>query len=254
MPKRMLLVVILFGLITAGLADAAADQITASHGPTPSPSPTPIRLSVLNRPPHPTPEPTPTPPPPPTPTPEPTPTQPPSMSASTPTPTAVATPIPSPSPPTPVPTPASSPTPPSSTPEPVASGRPDPATAAAVLSLTNDLRAANGLPPLVADPALTASAQRFAQLMAQNNWFNHDGPDGSTLVSRVESAGYVGWIALSENLYKGFHADSPQDVMRAWTNSSGHLANILSQEVADLGVGCYISEDWRWCVQDFGAR
>ena len=46
--------------------------------------------------------------------------------------------------------------------------------------------------------------------MAANNWFSHEGPNGSTLLSRAEAAGYTGWSYLAENLYRGYYG-SPAD-------------------------------------------
>ena len=180
-----------------------------------------------------------------TPTPEPTPTLTPS-----PTPTPAPAPVP---PPTaapvaqPPPTPAPTPPPP---PQQYADG----AAAAAILTLTNDLRAQYGLPPLVVNSALTAAAQAYAETMATNNWFAHVGLDGSTSASRAVAAGYTGWSYLAENLYRGFYAEAPTSIIQAWAASPAHLAIILSEQAAEIGVGCYVVGDYRWCVQEFGAR
>jgi hypothetical protein len=29
---------------------------------------------------------------------------------------------------------------------------------------------------------------------------------------------------------------------------------MLGEQITEIGVGCYISGDLRWCVQDFGDR
>ena len=182
-----------------------------------------------------------------TPTPEPTPTLTPSPTP-TPTPAPVSPPAAAPAaqpPPTPAPTP-----PPPPPPQQYADG----IAAAAILTLTNDLRAQYGLPPVAVNSALTAAAQAYAETMATNNWFAHVGPDGSTSASRAVAAGYTGWSYLAENLYHGFYAEAPTSIIQAWTASPTHLSAILSEQATEIGVGCYVVGDNRWCTQEFGAR
>ena len=126
--------------------------------------------------------------------------------------------------------------------------------AAAIVTLTNDLRAQHGLPPLAANGALTAAAQAYAETMAMNDWFAHDGPNGSTLASRIQASGYTDWSYLAENLYRGFYGDSPANIIQVWVASPAHHDAMLSDVATEIGVGCYVSGDYLWCVQDFGAR
>jgi uncharacterized protein YkwD len=91
-------------------------------------------------------------------------------------------------------------------------------------------------------------------MMATNDWFAHDGPDGSTLSSRTEAAGYTGWSYLAENLYRGFYGDPAANIIQMWAASPAHHSAMLSDAATEIGVGCYVSGDYRWCVQDFGAR
>src|SRR3989304_443650 len=78
-----------------------------------------------------------------------------------------------------------------------------PAAPAAVYALTNELRAENGLPPLAINSALDMAADRYGATLAANDWFAHEGPDGSTLRSRAEAAGYSGWGYLLGNPFPG---------------------------------------------------
>jgi uncharacterized protein YkwD len=126
--------------------------------------------------------------------------------------------------------------------------------AASLLSLTNDLRAAHGLALLQSNPALSAAAAEYARVLAINNWFSHEGPDGSTLSSRAEAGGYVGWTYLAENIYRGFYGDPAVNIIQAWVDSPAHHAAMLSDVATEIGIGCYVLGDFRWCVQDFGAR
>jgi uncharacterized protein YkwD len=126
--------------------------------------------------------------------------------------------------------------------------------AAQVLAQTNDLRARNGLPPLKANAALTTAAQNYAQTMAASNWFDHKGPDGSTFDQRDEAAGYTGWTYLSEVLYRGPLSDTAVAIVQAWAGSPSHLSAILSAYPNEIGVGCYVLEDRRYCAEEIGAR
>ncbi len=193
-------------------------------------------LAVLQQVRAPDPVPVPTSTPAPTPTPSPTPVPPP-------------TPIPAPQPPSdPIPAPAPAPPPPP--PQRYA----DTEAAAAIVTLTNDLRSQHGLPSLAANGTLAAAAQAYAETMATNDWFAHDGPDGSTLASRTQASGYAGWSYLAENLYRGFYGAAAAHIIQMWVASPAHLNAMLSDAATEIGVGCYVSGDYRWCVQDFGAR
>ena len=184
------------------------------------------------------------------------------------TPTAVPAVAPTPTP-TPAPAPAATPTPvPRAAPAPVPSRPPQPqptpapqprvyadaAAAAAVYALTTELRAKSGLPPLALNSALASAADGYAATLAANDWFAHEGPDGSTLTSRVEAAGYSGWTYLSENLYQGFYKEAAESIVQVWTENPGHYSNMTGRQISETGVACYVSGDVRWCVQDFGGR
>jgi len=179
--------------------------------------------------------------------------------AGTPSSTPTPTPVPEPRP-TPTPSPTPTPPPPRPKPSPVPSpapqprGRADPAVAAAVYALTNEMRTNAGLTPLARNSALDGSAGSYAGVLGTNDWFAHEGPDGSTLVSRAEAAGYTSWKYLAENLYRGFYSEAAETIVRTWADSPGHYSNMMGLQIAEIGVGCYVNGDLRWCVQDFGDR
>jgi uncharacterized protein YkwD len=50
----------------------------------------------------------------------------------------------------------------------------------------------------------------------------------------MAAAGYT-YSAAAENIAAGF--PTPQSVVAAWMNSSGHRANILNCELTETGVG-----------------
>lgn len=124
-----------------------------------------------------------------------------------------------------------------------------------VIGLVNSIRADSGLAPLSICPELTASARRYAEYMGKASFFGHQGPDGSTLVSRNEGAGYTGWTIMAENLAAG--QTDAQAVVRAWMDSPSHRANILSPQVREIGVGYVFrpgSVYGHYWVQEFGSR
>lgn len=193
--------------------------------PDPMPTPTPVPTFQTS----------------PTPTPAPTP-----LPVLTPDPTPTPAHPPPPAPTEPTPTPAPPPPPPASS----TSGD----LAAAIVTLTNQLRAQNGLPALAINDALVTAARGYAETMAANDWLSHDGPDGSTVASRADAAGYTGWIYLAENLYRGYYGNPADSIIQAWSDSATHLSSMLSGQATEIGVACAVNGDYRWCVQEFGAR
>lgn len=116
-----------------------------------------------------------------------------------------------------------------------------------LLELVNEYRAENGEAPLALEPRLTQAAQLFAEAMVNEGFFSHVSPDGSGPGDRILAAGYE-WSTWGENIAYGY--STPEAVMQAWVNSSGHRANILGSGFLEIGIGFY-RNTW---VQDFGAR
>lgn len=161
-----------------------------------------------------------------------------------PTPTASATPT--------MPTPAPAPEPPGVTLTPLE---------AEVVRLTNEYRTQHGCPALNVSPELTAAARAHSQDMADKNYFDHKGSDGSQPWDRMKNAGYT-WMMAGENILAG--TSVAQDVVNSWISDSDHLANILTCGYKDIGVGFVddttdvypsASRPYRYYwTQDFGAR
>ncbi len=120
---------------------------------------------------------------------------------------------------------------------------------AQVLALVNEERAAAGCSPVTANDRLTRAADDYSDVMASSGVMSHTGPDGSTMASRVEAAGYR-WSTLGENIARG-QADAAA-VMDSWMNSPGHRANILNCSFKELGVGVHFGDGGPWWTQDFG--
>lgn len=103
-----------------------------------------------------------------------------------------------------------------------------------VLRLTNIERANYGLSPLTWDESLSDIAQAHCADMIQRNFFAHDNPDGLSPFDRIKNAG-ISYFMAAENIAAG--QPSPEAVVEAWMNSSGHRANILTPDFEKLGVG-----------------
>jgi uncharacterized protein YkwD len=123
-------------------------------------------------------------------------------------------------------------------------------TEAQVLALVNKERAAGGCSPVTANDRLTRAADDYSDVMASSGVMSHTGPDGSTMTTRVEAAGYE-WSTLGENIARG-QADAAS-VMKSWMNSPGHRANILNCSFKELGVGVHFGDGGPWWTQNFGA-
>ncbi|MEU3937705.1 CAP domain-containing protein [Streptomyces sp. NPDC029044] len=121
---------------------------------------------------------------------------------------------------------------------------------AQVLALVNKERAAAGCSPVTANDRLTRAADDYSDVMASSGVMSHTGPDGSTMTTRVEAAGYQ-WSTLGENIARG-QADAAA-VMKSWMNSPGHRANILNCSFKELGVGVHFGDGGPWWTQNFGA-
>ncbi|MFJ7768647.1 CAP domain-containing protein [Streptomyces sp. NPDC097107] len=121
---------------------------------------------------------------------------------------------------------------------------------AQVLALVNEERASAGCSPVTANDRLTRAADDYSDVMADSGVMSHTGPDGSTMTTRVEAAGYR-WSTLGENIARG-QADAAS-VMDSWMNSPGHRANILNCSFKELGVGVHFGDGGPWWTQNFGA-
>ena len=92
-----------------------------------------------------------------------------------------------------------------------------------IVDYTNAERARYGLPALVIDPNLMASARRHGNWMASYRQMVHSN------------------MGVAENIAMG--QSSPQEVLRTWMNSSGHRANILNGGHRRIGVSAYRSPE-----------
>jgi uncharacterized protein YkwD len=115
---------------------------------------------------------------------------------------------------------------------------------AATLCLLNGERADRGLAPLALNDKLAAAALKHTQDMVANQYFAHDGRDGSDVVDRVKATGYIpssGRWTVGENLAWGTGTlATPRGIVNAWMNSTGHRDNILRGDYKEIGFGIVI--------------
>lgn len=87
--------------------------------------------------------------------------------------------------------------------------------------------------PLVWNNQLAEAAQRHANDMAQHNFFDHQGSDGTSSAQRVSQTGY-NWRSVGENIAYGY--DNIQGVVAGWSKSTGHCKNMMSAGFAEMGA------------------
>jgi hypothetical protein len=106
-------------------------------------------------------------------------------------------------------------------------------TPVAILNLTNQQRAANGLPALRLEAKLNQSASLKSQNMFSENYWAHVSPSGIQPWYWFQQAGY-NYTYAGENLAKDF--DTSAGTVQGWMNSPGHRANILNANYTDIGI------------------
>lgn len=124
---------------------------------------------------------------------------------------------------------------------------------AVVVDLTNDERSDLQALPLVRNPVLDEAARQKAEHMAQNEYFAHYAPDGTTPWSFFRDSGYL-FAHAGENL--AIHFTDSTEVVDAWMNSPAHRQNIVDPKYTEIGVGTargtYDGYDTVYVVQFFG--
>ena len=111
-----------------------------------------------------------------------------------------------------------------------------------VIRLVNEIRAENGLTALTYDWELSRVARFKSQDMKDNKYFAHNSPVYGTPFEMIRNFG-ISYRSAGENIAKGYA--TPQAVVNAWINSSGHRANILNASYTRIGVG-YVSDGNYW--------
>lgn len=118
-------------------------------------------------------------------------------------------------------------------------------TAKNILALTNYERAKVGLPALIENELLTEAAEKKADDMDENDYFEHEPEGRLSYIDFIKNEGYV-YSIIGENLARDF--SDVQSVVDAWIESPGHRANVLSSRYTETGI----SVEGGFVVQMFG--
>lgn len=124
-----------------------------------------------------------------------------------------------------------------------------------LLILTNKVRVAHNLSPLVLNNDLGKAAELKAENMFAQNYWAHTSPNGTTPWYFFKQAGYT-YTYAGENLARGF--TKSEDIVNAWMASPTHRENMLSSNYTEIGFaieeGELLSEDTTLVVEHFGNR
>ena len=117
-----------------------------------------------------------------------------------------------------------------------------------VFNLINKQRTSNGLPALKIDEEVQKVARIKAQDMVTNNYFSHQSPTYGSPFDMLKSF-KISYKAAGENIAAN---SSNSGAVNAWMNSSGHRANILSNNYNYTGIGVVSSPKYgKIYVQQF---
>ncbi len=117
-----------------------------------------------------------------------------------------------------------------------------------VVRLVNVERAKAGLGELTHDWELSRVARIKSQDMKDNKYFSHTSPTYGSPFDMMKSFG-IRYRSAGENIARG--QATPQAVVNAWMNSSGHRANILNSSFTHIGVG-YVADGRYWTQMFIG--
>ena len=109
-----------------------------------------------------------------------------------------------------------------------------------ILELVNAERAKYNVHPLILNAALSNVAMLKSEDMVDRNYFSHYSPTYGSPFEMMDLFGIKYWTA-GENISMGQR--TPQSVMSAWMNSSGHRANILDKYVTEIGIGIAVDSN-----------
>lgn len=125
-----------------------------------------------------------------------------------------------------------------------------------IITLTNNIRALNGQPPLKENLLLNNIAELRAKDMLEKQYFAHVSPAGQQVSDIANNLGYR-YRIIAENIERGNFYTS-QNVINNWMESPGHRNNILDKEMKEIGVavlkGIINGAEMDIAVQIFGLQ
>ena len=102
-----------------------------------------------------------------------------------------------------------------------------------IIKLTNESRLEIGVEPLSINKKLTEAAEKKAKHMFEFQYFDHNGPDGSTPWDFIKAEKYK-YRYAGENLAIQFK--DVESAHKALMKSPSHKDNILNENYKDIGV------------------
>jgi uncharacterized protein YkwD len=132
----------------------------------------------------------------------------------------------------------------------------------ATLCQLNVERARRGLGPLRLNHRLSRAAVAHSRAMARRHFFSHDSLNGASFLDRIRRTGYLHgarrWYVGENIAYGSGRLQTPRSIGRAWMNSPGHRANILSRSFRAIGIGIAVGTPYgrggATYTTDFGRR
>lgn len=110
--------------------------------------------------------------------------------------------------------------------------------------LLNQKRTENGLQPVSWNENIAKVARAHSQNMANNNFFSHQGLDGSMVDDRADTAGVKNWKRIGENIaYNRGYENPVEFAVLRWMESQSHRENLLSSKWNESGVGIAVAAD-----------
>ncbi len=103
-----------------------------------------------------------------------------------------------------------------------------------IVKYSNEYRQNNKLEPLLENSKLILSAEKKAEDILNNQYFEHISPKGIGVGDLGLEFKYD-YILIGENLAMGNFRDS-QELIDSWMESPGHRANILNPNYTETGV------------------
>ena len=119
-----------------------------------------------------------------------------------------------------------------------------------LVAYINDWRASNGKPALRMSQTVGAAARHHAVDMANQDYFDHTGRDGSSAGDRMEAHGYPYDAFWGETIAGS--ASGALDAFNQFKNSPGHNDIMLNAAYTTIGVGrgdnANTAIKWWWTV------
>lgn len=121
-----------------------------------------------------------------------------------------------------------------------------------ILNSVNEMRsrtvvcgstAYNPAAPVKWNDNMAEAAMNHSIDMGVNDFFSHTGSNGSTFVTRLYNAGYIG-TPMGEVIGAG--ASTPEQVVNMWEDSPGHCSIIMNQDVTEIGHGMVTAKPSQW--------